>query len=359
MRLPGKRVYVCGRLRGITARRLHHLAKTAQFSLIRRSASADAIVLAHNSVAIAVSDAGETSPPSRYAADAQFISERQFRSLLGLAIPQAACDRSYSEIQVANLSGLRPPQVRTLSLYDVLSPENDRFSYRDVVTARVVAKMVASGVNLASVIGAANALEQQGRGLSEVRLAEAPWGGVVQVLEGALAEIDGQLLLHLDDRPLGADQVFARAEACEADGDLEEASRWYELAARLDRQDAVIPFNLGNVLGELGRSHEAEIAYRQALARDPAMADAWYNLGVILEAAGKWDDAVSSYKQAASVEPTYANALHNAASLLMRRRMFHEALPLLERLVSLSPTKETKKLAHLCRLEIRQASARA
>ena len=89
------------------------------------------------------------------------------------------------------------------------------------------------------------------------------------------------------------------------------------------------------------------------------MADAWYNLGVTLETAGKWEDAVSSYKQASSVEPTYADALHNAASLLMRRRVFHEALPLLERLVSLSPTKETKKLAHLCRLEIRQASARA
>jgi Flp pilus assembly protein TadD len=54
----------------------------------------------------------------------------------------------------------------------------------------------------------------------------------------------------------------------------------------------VIPFNLGNVLDELGRSHEAEIAYRQALARDPAMADAWYNLGVTLETAGKWEDAV-------------------------------------------------------------------
>ena len=82
MRLPGQRVYVCGRLRGITARRLHHLANGTLLCLIRRPASADAIVLAHNSVGIAVSDAGETSPPFRYAADAQFISERQFRSLL-------------------------------------------------------------------------------------------------------------------------------------------------------------------------------------------------------------------------------------------------------------------------------------
>ena len=59
---------------------------------------------------------------------------------------------------------------------------------------------------------------------------------------------------------------------------LSPRRRWYELAARLDATDPVIPFNLGNVLDELGFTREAEIAYRQAIARSPDMADAWFNL---------------------------------------------------------------------------------
>ena len=89
--------------------------------------------------------------------------------------------------------------------------------------------------------------------LSGVRLAEAPWGELLRVFQGALAEIDGQLILPLEGSDVDADKAFARAEASEQDGDLDSARRWYDLAARLDENDAVIPFNLGNVLDELGR----------------------------------------------------------------------------------------------------------
>ncbi len=76
------------------------------------------------------------------------------------------------------------------------------------------------------------------------------------------------------------------------EGDLELAERLYDLAARLDRDDPVIPFNLGNVLDELGRERDAEIAYRQALARDRNFPDAWFNLGVLQEKVGRERSAV-------------------------------------------------------------------
>ncbi|HKN29581.1 MAG TPA: tetratricopeptide repeat protein, partial [Roseiarcus sp.] len=113
--------------------------------------------------------------------------------------------------------------------------------------------------------------------------AEAPWGAVLQVLEGALAEIDGQLLLPLEGADLDADAAFALGEESEQEGDLLSARRWYELAVRLDATDPVIPFNLGNVLDELGFTRQAEFAYRQAIARSPNMADAWFNLGLLQE----------------------------------------------------------------------------
>ncbi len=102
--------------------------------------------------------------------------------------------------------------------------------------------------------------------LSGVRLAKVSWGELVQVLDGGVAQVDGQLVLSLQGSDVNSDEAFAAAEAYEQAGDLEQAERFYDLAARLDRADPVIPFNLGNVLDELGREREAEFAYRRSVA---------------------------------------------------------------------------------------------
>ena len=178
------------------------------------------------------------------------------------------------------------------------------------------------------------------------------------MLDGAVARVDGQLVLSFEGSDINSDDAFAGAEAYERTGNLEQAERLYDLAARLDRADPVIPFNLGNVLDELGREREAEIAYRQALARDPKFPDAWFNLGVLQEKVGRVDEALSSYERAFAVEPTYADALHNAALLLMRRRDFSAAMKLLDQLASSRQgnSSEARRLGHLCRLELKQES---
>jgi tetratricopeptide (TPR) repeat protein len=361
MTLSGQKVYVYGRLRGIPYRRIDRLAAAAGLTLTRRPSAADAIVLAHSAAASAVSDAGELRLAFRRKAGARLVSERSFQSRLGISVLPSAGEPHYSEDQIARHAGLNGAQLRTLSLYDVLGPGDGGFSYRDLVAARAVGRLVAAGAKFPRVIGAALTLESRGTSLSAVRLAEAPWGELVQVLEGAFARVDGQLLLPLEGPHIDADEAFARAEAAEQEGDLDSARRGYELAARLDEKDAVIPFNLGNVLDELGRPREAEIAYRQAIARSPDLADAWFNLGVLQEKMGREDGALSSYERAFAVEPAYADALHNAALLLMRKRRFAAALALLDRILSASPARaqEAKRLAHLCRLEMRHDAERA
>jgi hypothetical protein len=60
------------------------------------------------------------------------------------------------------------------------------------------------------------------------------------------------------------------------------------------------------------------------------------------------------------VEPAYADALHNAALLLMRKRRFPAALKLLDQLTATaqSSANEARRLAHLCRLELKQEQER-
>jgi tetratricopeptide (TPR) repeat protein len=351
-----ERVHICGRLRGITKRRLDSLSAAAGVTLTRGTATADAVVIGHNEAGRAVSAAGELQFGFRLKPDARLLSEHAFRRRLGLEAAPAT-HGSYSEEQIAKHAALGATQLRTLALFDVLSPADGRYSFADLATARAAALLFSTGVGFPKIIAAAFALERRGESLSSVRLAEAPWGEVLQVFRGALAEMDGQLLLPLEGgASLDADGAFALGEESEQGGDLPSARRYYELAARLDPADAVIPFNLGNVLDELGLAREAEIAYRQAIARDPEMADVWFNLGVLQEKTGREQDALSSYQQAFANDPAYTDALHNAALLHMRRRDFTAAVHLLDQLPSTAANAtETRRLAQLCRLEARTA----
>jgi tetratricopeptide (TPR) repeat protein len=360
MTSAAQKVYVFGRLRGVTIRRLRLLLRAAGLALTRRPPAADLLVLAHGTARSAVSEQGELRLPYQPKRTAQLLSERSFRSQIGLSAPKAVGDRSYSQDQITKLAGLGVEQLRTLALYDVLSPTESGCSYTDLIVARAVGRLSGDGAAFPKIIAAALALEERGLSLSGVRLAEAPWGELVQVIDGAVAQMDGQLVLSFDGSEVNSDEAFAGAEAYERAGDLEQAERLYGLAARLDKVDPVIPFNLGNVLDELGREREAEIAYRQAIARDPKFPDAWFNLGVLQEKVGRVDEALSSYERAFAVEPTYADALHNAALLLMRKREFSAALTLLDQLGATSqpPAGEASRLAHLRRLELQQSARR-
>lgn len=360
MTATDQKVYVFGRLRGVTIRRLRLLTRTAGLVLTRRAQAADVVVLAHGTARSAVSEQGELRLRIQARKNAKLLSERSFRSRIGNLQPKTPADGAHSEDQVAKLAGLGVEQLRTLALYDVLSPTESGLSYTDLIVARAVGRLSGEGAAFPRIIAAALALEERGMSLSGVRLAKAPWGELVQVLDGGVAQVDGQLVLSLQGSDVNSDEAFAAAEAYEQAGDLEQAERFYDLASRLDRADPVIPFNLGNVLDELGREREAEFAYRQAIARDPSFPDAWFNLGVLQEKIGRKDEALASYERAFAAEPSYADALHNAALLFMRKRQFSAAVKLLDQLAasSQSSSDEARRLAHLCRLELKQESAR-
>jgi tetratricopeptide (TPR) repeat protein len=64
------------------------------------------------------------------------------------------------------------------------------------------------------------------------------------------------------------------------EGRLAEAEKIYRAAKH---SSAVLSFNLAILLEDLDREEEAVVAYREALALDPALHDAHYNLSVIHE----------------------------------------------------------------------------
>jgi tetratricopeptide (TPR) repeat protein len=72
-------------------------------------------------------------------------------------------------------------------------------------------------------------------------------------------------------------------------GRLREAEQIYR---GIDTAEALLAFNLAVLLEDLEQKDEAAIAYREALAQDPGLADAHFNLARLYEQAGNPKDAL-------------------------------------------------------------------
>jgi tetratricopeptide (TPR) repeat protein len=210
------------------------------------------------------------------------------------------------------------------------------------------------------VVEAAIALRRSGRSLSDTRLHEAPWGEMLQEVAGRLGRLDGQFTLPLGESFASVDALFERAEELECAGDLAEAERLYRIAAKMDRSDPVLPFNLGNVLDAQGRATDAALAYQQAVMRDPGFAEAWLNLGLLKESAEDMKGAAACYGRAVEARPDYADALFNLALVLTRREDHSLALPFWDRFLALKPSgkeaQQARRLMTLCRMHLKPSA---
>jgi tetratricopeptide (TPR) repeat protein len=304
------------------------------------------------------------SLPASIPLAAQLVSETSLKRRLKLLPTSDDVQRSLGADDLARAAKLDAERLRWLVAYDVLEPVEGRYSYADLLAAREVARLLGEGFRLVQVVDAALKLRLSGQRLSDTRLTQSSSGEILQSYRGQLGRLDGQFTLPLaDDGSPGLEEVFALAESCENEGRLADAERWYEVAAKMDREDPVPPFNLGNVLDQQGRTNEAVLAYQQAIARDRTFPDAWYNLAAIAEDRHHPEQAVQYYREAVLAWPDYAEALFSLGRLLSDAQRFDEALSVWEQYLRLNPTVSKQagiasRYAALCRLELTQGGTR-
>ena len=81
------------------------------------------------------------------------VSERRFLEWIGKAVPDSV-HKTYSADQLAALSKLSSDKIQELAQFGLLDERGGRFGFRDLASARQIAKLLADGVRLSEIIRA-------------------------------------------------------------------------------------------------------------------------------------------------------------------------------------------------------------
>jgi len=114
---------------------------------------------------------------------------------------------------------------------------------------------------------------------------------------------------------LSRDEIIKKAFQYQSQGNIAEASKYYQFFINRGFKDHRIFLNSGEILKDLGRLEEAEIWIRRAISLKPDYAIAHNNLGNILRAKNKLKEAELCYCRAIICNPDFIKAYYNLSTL--------------------------------------------
>jgi len=131
---------------------------------------------------------------------------------------------------------------------------------------------------------------------------------------------------------LSKDEIISKAFQYHLQGNIAEASKYYQFFINQGFKDHRIFLNSGEILKDLGRLKEAEIWMRRAISLKPDYAIAHNNLGNILRAKNKLKEAESCYCEAIALNPDFTKAYYNLSTLtstdenkIWQKKLFSES----------------------------------
>src|SRR4029453_2321217 len=179
--------------------------------------------------------------------------------------------------------------IEELTQFGLLDERGGRFGFRDLASARQIAKLFAGGVTLSEIIRGVSQIRKwmPDVGLASVRFHPGPPRSLEVEQAGGRTDKNGQFVLAIGESEYAPVELFAQALLAEENADIAGAERLYRILIKSDPTDASAPFNLGNLLRVVSRNVEAEAALRAAMRADPTFVEAWYNLSHLLDDEGR------------------------------------------------------------------------
>jgi tetratricopeptide (TPR) repeat protein len=115
------------------------------------------------------------------------------------------------------------------------------------------------------------------------------------------------------------------------------ARETFQAALGREHQDADSLFNYAASCADLGRTEEAEAAYRKVLQIAPGIDDARNNLGTLLARAGRRDEALAIFREVLARNPAHAEAALNLSNALLNDNRAPEAIAVCTAALALDP----------------------
>ena len=161
--------------------------------------------------------------------------------------------------------------------------------------------------------------------------------GVVLNAEGQHEEAVRWYQKAIDVRPGYAEAHGNLGVALVALGRVPEAVRHYEAALGLWPDFPAAHNNLGTALAALGDTQEAIRQVREALRLRRDYAEAHGNLATLLASTGELSEAIREYREALRIRPDYARAYHDLGVTLAKEGRFREAIQAYEDALRIEP----------------------
>ena len=248
---------------------------------------------------------------------------------------------AYNTKDLERLFGLPASAVRSLARAGHISPVKRggrlHYSFQDLLMLRTASALRSASISARRITRTLQSLRTTlpvGEALDRRSLTAL--GNQIAVREGKLLweSESGQYVLALDigeargglhvitrhtappPTEISADEHYERAFALE-DTDPDGARSAYEASLKADPHHLEARINLGRLLHIAGRLDEAERIYRGAQKAEPLLA---FNLAVLLEDLNKEPDAIIAYREALALDPQLADAHFNLARLFERSR---------------------------------------
>ena len=118
---------------------------------------------------------------------------------------------------------------------------------------------------------------------------------------------------------------------------LVQALSYFERALVQTPNNANAHFNVGFVCEELGRSQEAEVAFKAALQLDEKFDRAWYGLGLVLVRQRKLEESLEAFKRNTQLQSMSPFAWYQMARVHMELNQPDEALAVMRHLKGFEP----------------------
>ncbi|PYE03934.1 hypothetical protein DNJ72_00210 [Prochlorococcus marinus XMU1403] len=152
----------------------------------------------------------------------------------------------------------------------------------------------------------------------------------------ALSEIKESISINSNTKNSQA-QILKKACKYHSEGNILEATKYYQYFINQGFKDYRVFSNYGTILKDLGKSKEAELMTRKAIAIKPNLADSHYNLGNILKDLGKLQEAELSQRKAIELNPTFTMAHYNLGLILKDLGKLQEAELSQRKAIELNP----------------------